>query len=132
AACLAGVFSLEDALFLVAHRAKQIQELPGGSMLAVPLGEPDVRAILNGNLSLAAVNGSAMCVIAGPTPDVSELEHGLAARGLICKRLQTSHAFHSKMMEPIQDSFIELVSSIEMRPPEIPFLSNVTGTWITP
>jgi acyl transferase domain-containing protein/acyl carrier protein len=132
AACLAGVFSLEDALFLVANRAKQIQELPRGSMLAVPLGEPEARTVLNGNLSLAAVNGSAMCVIAGPTPDIGELERGLAARGLICKRLQTSHAFHSKMMEPIQDSFIELVSSIKTLPPEIPFLSNVTGAWITP
>jgi len=132
AACLSGVFSLEDALLLVSRRAQMIQALPGGAMLVVPISERDVTPILSGNLSLAAVNGSSVCVVAGPTPDISELENGLAKKGLICKRLQTSHAFHSKMMEPIHGAFIELASTIKMLPPEIPFLSNVTGKWITP
>ena len=82
---------------------------------------------MNDNLSLAAVNGPSICIVAGPTPGISELEHGLTARGLVCRRLQTSHAFHSKMMEPIRDSFRKLVELVEMHSPKIPFLSNVTG-----
>jgi acyl transferase domain-containing protein/acyl carrier protein len=131
AATLAGVMSLEDALTLVAKRAQMIQELPGGAMLAVPLSEQDVRPLLNENLSLSAINGQNLCVIAGATNAVDELERQLTERGLACRRLQTSHAFHSYMMEPMAASFTQLVKTVNLQPPKIPFVSNVTGTWIT-
>jgi acyl transferase domain-containing protein/2-polyprenyl-3-methyl-5-hydroxy-6-metoxy-1,4-benzoquinol methylase/acyl carrier protein len=132
AATLAGVLSLEDAITLVAKRAQMIQELPGGAMLAVPLTEQEVQPFLGKNLSLSAVNGSSQCVLAGTTQAIEELAGELSAKGLACRRLQTSHAFHSYMMEAIADSFTELVQNINLKPPQIPYLSNVTGTWIAP
>jgi len=131
AATIAGVLSLEDAITLVAKRAQMIQELPGGAMLAVPLTEEEVQPFLNKNLSLSAVNGSFQCVLAGTTQAVEELARELSAKGLACRKLQTSHAFHSYMMEAIADSFTELVQTISLKPPQIPYISNVTGTWIT-
>ncbi|MEH2178708.1 beta-ketoacyl synthase N-terminal-like domain-containing protein [Nostoc sp.] len=132
AATLAGVLSLEDAITLVAKRAQMIQELPGGAMLAVPLTEQQVQPFLGENLSLSAVNGSSQCVLAGTTQAVEELAGELSAQGLACRQLQTSHAFHSYMMEAIANSFTALVKTINLKPPQIPYLSNVTGTWITP
>ncbi|MCL1471384.1 type I polyketide synthase [Argonema antarcticum] len=131
AATLAEVLSLEDALTLVAKRAQMIQELPNGAMLAVPLGEEKVRPLLNKNLSLSAINGSAFCVVAGTTNAVDELAAQLTEKGLACRRLQSSHAFHSQMMEAIAESFTELVKTVNLQAPKIPYLSNVTGTWIT-
>jgi len=131
AACLAGVLSLDEALRLVALRARLIEELPAGAMLAVPLAEKEVSGLLGGELSIAAVNGPELCVVAGPVAVVEELEGRLAARGLACRRLQTSHAFHSTMMRPIVPAFRTLLETIELRAPEIPYVSNVTGTWIT-
>jgi non-ribosomal peptide synthase protein (TIGR01720 family) len=130
AACLAGVLSLEDALALVAARGRLMQSLPEGAMLAVPLSEPDIQPLLTRRLSLAAVNGMATCVVSGPTDDVVELERRLTERGLGCRRLHTSHAFHSQMMDPILDPFAEEVKKIKLSPPKIPYLSNVTGSWI--
>ncbi|HEX8472818.1 MAG TPA: SDR family NAD(P)-dependent oxidoreductase [Pyrinomonadaceae bacterium] len=132
AACIAGVFSVEDALRLVAQRAELIQRLPRGAMLAVPLSETEVLPLLGRELSLAAVNGHAMSVIAGTEEEIARVEGQLTARGLVCRRLQTSHAFHSKMMLPAFDDFEKLFASIELHPPQVPFVSNVTGTWITP
>ncbi|MEG4342101.1 SDR family NAD(P)-dependent oxidoreductase [Microcoleus sp. A003_D6] len=131
AATLAEVLSLEDALTLVAKRAQMIQELPNGAMLAVPLGEEKVRPLLNKNLSLSAINGSAFCVVAGTTNAIDELAAQLTEKGLACRRLQSSHAFHSQMMEAIAESFTELVKTVNLQAPKIPYLSNVTGTWIT-
>ncbi len=131
AATIAGVLSLEDAITLVAKRAQMIQELPGGAMLAVPLTEEEVQPFLNENLSLSAVNGSSQCVLAGTTQAVEELGRELSGKGLACRQLQTSHAFHSYMMEAIAESFTALVQTISLKPPQIPYLSNVTGTWIT-
>jgi acyl transferase domain-containing protein/thioesterase domain-containing protein len=131
AATLAGVLSLEDALTLVAKRAQMIQELPGGAMLAVPLAEKEVPPLLNKNLSLSAINGPSLCTIAGTIDAVDELERQLTERGLACRRLVTSHAFHSYVMEPIAASFTKLVQTVDLQPPKTPYISNVTGTWIT-
>ncbi|MEG4207114.1 SDR family oxidoreductase [Microcoleus sp. Pol7_A1] len=131
AATLAEVLSLEDALTLVAKRAQMIQELPNGAMLAVPLGEEKVRPLLNKNLSLSAINGSAFCVVAGTTNAIDELAAQLTEKGLACRRLQSSHAFHSQMMEAIAQPFTELVKTVNLQAPKIPYISNVTGTWIT-
>lgn len=131
-ASLAGVFSLEDALTLVARRGQLIDQLPEGMMLAIPLSEEQIRPFLEHQLSLAAVNSPSLCVVSGPTDAVERLEHQLARKGLGCHRLHTSHAFHSAMMEPILASFAEQVAKIKLNPPGIPYISNVTGTWITP
>jgi non-ribosomal peptide synthase protein (TIGR01720 family) len=130
AACLAGVFSLEDALALVAARGRLMQSLPKGAMLSVPLPEKDVQPLLTRGLSLAAVNGASLCVVAGPIDAVDELERRLTEQGLGCRRLHTSHAFHSQMMDPILEPFADEVGRVRLNPPSIPYLSNVTGGWI--
>ncbi len=131
AACLAGVFSLEDALALVALRGRLIQELPAGAMLSVPLSEAELRPLLGPELALAAVNAPALCVVSGPVEAVAHLEQRLAASEVASRRLHTSHAFHSAMMDPIVERFAEEVGQFILRPPALPYLSNVTGTWIT-
>ena len=130
AACLAGVFSLEDALRLVAGRARLIERLEAGAMLAVAMTEERVTALLGERLSVAAINSPTLCVISGPTAEVEELERRLKAEGEVCRRMQTSHAFHSKMMEPARAEFAALAASFEMRAPRTPFVSNVSGTWV--
>ena len=128
AACLAGVFSLEDALAIVAARGRLIYDLPTGSMLAVPIAADEIE--LNGALSLAVVNNPEMCVVSGPTPEIVALEEKLAKQSVASRRLLTSHAFHSAMMDPILGEFERLLKGIAFRPPRIPYLSNVSGTWI--
>jgi acyl transferase domain-containing protein/acyl carrier protein len=132
AACLAGTLSLEDALRLVAERARRIEELPAGAMLAVGLPGDQVLPLLGEELSLAAVNGPEQAVVSGPVEAVAALERGLEARGVSCRPLQTTHAFHSRMMDPVAEPLEELAGGITLRAPRIPYLSNVTGTWITP
>ncbi|HEX3129394.1 MAG TPA: acyltransferase domain-containing protein [Thermoanaerobaculia bacterium] len=132
AACVAGVFSLEDALALVARRALLIDELEAGAMLAVPLPETEARAMLGAQLSLAAVNGPNLSVVSGPVPAVAALEQQLAAKGVAVRRLPTTHAFHSTMMEPIRDRVVEMARGLHPNPPALPYLSNVTGTWMKP
>jgi phthiocerol/phenolphthiocerol synthesis type-I polyketide synthase E len=131
AACLAGVFSLEDALALVAARGRLMQDLPGGSMLAVLQSEHEVKPYLNSKLSLAVINSPAICVLSGETVEIDRLEKELVQADVGFRRLHTSHAFHSKMMDPILEEFSIRVSQANPQPPKIPFLSNVTGTWIT-
>ncbi|GAA4785444.1 SDR family NAD(P)-dependent oxidoreductase [Streptomyces ziwulingensis] len=132
AACLAGVLSLEDALALVASRARLIEELPAGAMLAVPLSERRVRSLLDEGLSLAAVNGAELCVVAGQSERIDALAERLASEDVAVRALRTSHAFHSHMMEPVVERFTELVAGVPLAPPRIPYVSNVTGDWITP
>jgi acyl transferase domain-containing protein len=131
AACLAGVFSLEEALALLAARGRLMQHLPGGAMLAVLLPQQDIQPLLGDRLSLAAVNAPFLCVVSGPTDAIEDLERALAEKGSHYRRLHTSYAFHSEMMEPILEPFAAHVSAINLQPPKIPYLSNLTGTWIT-
>jgi acyl transferase domain-containing protein len=132
AACLAGVFTLEAALALVAARGRLIQQLPGGAMLSVALPEHELQPLLEPQLALAAVNGPALCVVAGPTSSIAALEQQLAASGVQCQRLHTSHAFHSPMLEPILRPFLLELRRVRLRPPQIPIVSNVTGAWLRP
>jgi thioester reductase-like protein len=136
AACVAGVLPLEDILPLVARRARWIDELEAGAMLAVPLPEAEAAQAIKDRvegrgLSLAALNGPSLSVIAGPLPAVDDLERELTGRGVAVRRLPTTHAFHSTMMEPLRERLVEEVRKLRPRAPEIPYLSNVTGTWIT-
>ena len=132
AACLAGLFSLADGLALIAARGRLMQSLPEGAMLAVPLPEDEARSLLNEHLSLAAVNGASQCVISGETTAIHQLERELAEREVMCSRLQTSHAFHSGMMEPVVERFAREVARVALKPPSLPWLSNLTGDWISP
>ena len=135
AACLAGVFSLEDALALVALRGKLLQQLPTGTMLAVPLPEaeiiPELGSLLDdsGNLAvdLAAVNTPSLCVVAGPTPPSSPSPSACAPRGVQSTPLHTSHAFHSHMVEPALPAFSDALARIALKPPTIPVLCNLSG-----
>ena len=129
AACLAGVFSVEDALELTAERGRLMQQMPSGAMLAVPLAAEELS--ISEPLSIAAINGPQQCVVSGPIPAIEILEKDLASRDVLCRKLHTSHAFHSAMMDPILDSFGKHVRRVKLQPPQIPYLSNVTGTWIT-
>ena len=129
AACLADVLSLEDALAITAIRGRLMEECQLGAMLAVSL--PQDAVPLSGCLSIAAINAPEQCVVSGPLDAVEPMEKRLVEQGVGCHRLQTSHAFHSCMMEPALAPFIEQMRRIALRPPRIPYLSNLTGTWIT-
>jgi len=137
AACLSGVFSLEDALALVALRGKLMQRLPSGSMLSVPLPEEELGSLLKENekitaeLSVAAVNTTAYCVVSGPHEAVDAFEKRLKEKKINSRRLHTSHAFHSAMMDPILKEFEEKVREVPLNEPGLPYISNATGKWIT-
>ncbi|NJM18322.1 MAG: acyltransferase domain-containing protein [Richelia sp. RM1_1_1] len=131
AATLAGVLSLEEGLKLIAARAQIIQKLPAGAMLAVPLSQTEILPLLNDKLSLSTVNGPSMGVIAGEINAIEVLEQQLIKKGLACRRLETSHAFHSHMMKSVGSELRELLKTFNLQPPRIPYISNVTGTWIT-
>lgn len=131
AAHLAGVLSLPDALALVAARGELMHSMPAGTMLAVPLPENQVRPLAHGRVEVAAVNAPNLTVLTGPHQDIADIAAQFEERGIRARTLQTSHAFHSRMMEPILDAFRERVSAVELGIPRIPFISNVTGTWIT-
>jgi acyl transferase domain-containing protein len=130
AACIAGVFSLRDALKLVATRARLMQQMPRGAMLAVGAAEREIRAWADAELDLAAVNGPQISVVSGPIEQINSLRQRLEMRGIFCHRLRTSHAFHSRMMDPVVPSFAEVMATVALKPPQIPYVSNLTGTWI--
>jgi len=130
-ACLAGVLSLEDALMLVAARGRLMQALPAGAMVAVSASETEVLPLLGAELAIAAVNDQSSCVVSGPTSAIEKLERALGAKGSTVRRLHTSHAFHSQMMDPMLREFGELVSKVRLNAPAIPYISGVTGAWIS-
>ena len=131
-ATLAGVFSLENALMLVATRGRLMQALPQGSMLSVRLAPELLQSRLPPDLAIAAINGPKLCVAAGPPEAVTRLEHQLEGEGIVCRHLRTSHAFHSPMMDPIVESFEAHVRKVRLSPPAKPFISTVTASWISP
>lgn len=131
AACLAGVISLEDALALVALRGRMMQGIPAGGMLSVRLTEDEVRKRLPDPLSLAAVNSPSLCVVAGALGPLEQFEKELTEAGVACRRLVTSHAFHSVMMDAVVDPLTGAFSRTQLNSPQIPYVSCVTGTWVT-
>jgi amino acid adenylation domain-containing protein len=131
AACLAGVFSLEDALAVIAERGRMMQELRPGAMLSVRLGAEEVFALLNGHLSLAAANSPRLSVVAGSEAAIDALDRQMKERGVSARRLATSRAFHSEMMDPLVGPFTEYLKQFRLEAPRLPFISGVSGTWIT-
>jgi acyl transferase domain-containing protein len=132
AACLAGVFTLPDALALTVRRARLLGGAAGtGKMLGVVLPEANLARWLNGDLSCAAVNGPSHCVLSGPEHAIEDVARRLSEQGIQIHHLQIDVAAHSQLAEPIVPTFTEFVATFNLSPPRIPFLSNVTGTWIS-
>ena len=127
AATLAGVFTLEDALTLLAGRAKLMQAIPSGAMLAVRLPESELRPRLRQLIEIAAINSPRLCVVSGPPEAIALFAEEMAAENIATVPLQTSHAFHSAMMEPVIVPFTELVKNTPRSPPRIPLISTLTG-----
>ncbi|MCU0286265.1 MAG: acyltransferase domain-containing protein, partial [Acidobacteria bacterium] len=131
AACLAGVLTWEEALKLIFARGLLMRETSPGAMLSVPLSEHEIRPLMHGSdLSLAINNGSS-CVVAGTIDDVKNFEKQMREKRSVCITLNMSHAAHSSLMNPIRKSFEEKVRQVKLNNPQIPYISNVTGTWIT-
>ncbi len=130
AACLAGVFSLEDALALVSARGRLLESIPAGVMLVVPLPEAETRALLEPGQSVAAVNGPSNCVVAGPAEAAETLRERLRERRIETRLVRTSRAFHSPAVEPVLDQFRTVLSQIPLNRPLLRYISNLTGDWV--
>jgi acyl transferase domain-containing protein/acyl carrier protein len=131
AACLSGALSLDDALRLITFRAQLVSELPKGAMIAVMLPENELLPLMSEDLSISLINGIGLCVVAGSAPAVADFERELNARNILCRQVRNGHAFHSRMLEPIVKTFEKEVSKVRLNEPTIPYISNVTGRWIT-
>ena len=131
AAHLAGIFSLADGLKLITARAEMVSELPKGSMLSIRAGINEIEQILPATLSVAAVNSPALCVIAGNDEDINLFIELLNEQKVPNKKLLTSHAFHSYMMDPVIDNFAKIVKSIILNRPQRPIVSTVTGNFLS-
>jgi myxalamid-type polyketide synthase MxaB len=131
AACLAGVFSLEDGLRLIARRGRLMQSLPaGGAMAAVMAPAERVLPLVEesrGGLSLAAFNGPESIVVSGREEAVDAALVRLAAQGFAGQRLTVSHAFHSALLDPVLDDFEAAAAAVPSQHPHIPLVSNLTG-----
>jgi myxalamid-type polyketide synthase MxaB len=133
AACVAGVFSLEDGLKLVAARGRLMQALPTGGMVSVLANSADVRATIAAyqNVAVAAINGSEQTVISGPNEDLQAIVADLQAQNIQTRSLDVSHAFHSPMMRPMLAEFEQVARTVQYTSPQLDLISNVTGEKIT-
>jgi NADP-dependent 3-hydroxy acid dehydrogenase YdfG len=132
AACVAGVFSLPDALRVVAARARLIAErVAPGAMLAIPMSESDLLPLLPHGVALGAINGARLCVASGEESGIAALAQSLAAREVSAQRLRATHAYHSPMMESLVEPLAEVLRGVALHPPRIPYVSCLTGTWMT-
>ncbi|HTQ07991.1 MAG TPA: SDR family NAD(P)-dependent oxidoreductase [Polyangiaceae bacterium] len=131
AAHLAGVMSLEDALKVVAARGRLMQQQPPGGMAAVHLAPNEIERFLESGVEIAAQNAPGLCALSGPRDVLARVLERMAAAGIESRPLHTSHAFHSAMMEPALAPFLRVVESVKLSAPSVPYVSNLTGTWIT-
>ena len=132
AATIAGVFDLDTAIKVVAMRARLMHAAPRGVMVAVPLSPDAVGTYLTGDVDLAAVNDPDGCVVAGAEAAIREFTDALKQAGINARRVRTSHAFHSRLMESMVGEFTAFLSRQTLHEPQIPLLSNLTGTWLAP
>jgi amino acid adenylation domain-containing protein len=131
AAALAEVMPLADALGFVVERGRRMQALPPGCMLSVRLPAAELLPRLPAGVELAAENGPGLCVVAGPEPAVAAFEAALGRDEIAVRRLVTSHAFHSAMMDPVIAPLEERLGRVALQAPRIPILSTVTADWLT-
>lgn len=130
AACLAGIFSFEDAIALVCQRGFLMATAPKGEMIAVDCSKEEIKPYLK-NTDLALHNSLKNVVVAGLSRSIEEVKQSLEKSGILYYPLKVSHAFHSKMMEGIEQSFKGLFSNLTLSPPSLPMISNLTGTWLS-
>lgn len=130
AACLAGVMDPADTAQLVALRGKLVDDCPPGGMMAVRTNSEELEKILPSSLEVAACNAPFSQVVAGPLADLDTFEKELSEKSISCRKLNTSHAFHSRMMDRAVILFQKEVSKIKLSAPRFPFVSTLTGTWI--
>ncbi|MBN8821438.1 MAG: amino acid adenylation domain-containing protein [Spirosoma sp.] len=131
AAHLSGIFSLADALMLIAMRGRMVSERPRGSMLSVRKPAGLIAGMMPETISMAAINSHTLCVVAGPDEDIADFARLLDEQEIPNQPLATSHAFHSSMMEPIVGEFGSVVGTISLNRPKKPIVSTVSGTWLT-
>lgn len=132
AACIAGVFDLETGLKLIAMRGSIMQELELGSMLAVMLPPSEVEKYLNDRLSISVINTPTSCVLSGDTEAIEAIKKVFDAKDIYTRLLETSHAFHSHMMDPVLEKYRDFVSAMTFSPPSIPVLSATRADWTSP
>jgi len=132
AAALAGVMGFEDCIDLVLLRGRLFDRVPPGGMLSVPLPLAEVGALIGDGLEIACVNADGLCVVSGPAERLDRLESDLAARDIEAQRVAIDIAAHSRMLDPILPQFRAFLRGLDLRAPEIPFVSNRSGDWITP
>lgn len=130
AACLAGVLSLDDALWLMAERGRILASMPRGAMLAVAQPEEALRERFAGQADVAVVNGAAACVLSGTEADIAEIRSLLEREGEAVQLLQTSHAFHSRLMDAALAPMTQALGRVRLQAPQIPCMSNLTGRWL--
>lgn len=132
AATIAGVFDLATATKAVAMRARLMHSAPRGVMVAVPLSAEAVAPYLTADVDVATVNDPGGCVVAGTEDGIRAFQSRLAEAGVTARRVRTSHAFHSRLMDPVLPEFTGFMSRLTLREPQIPLLSNLSGTWLAP
>ncbi|MFA8435577.1 MAG: SDR family NAD(P)-dependent oxidoreductase [Marinifilaceae bacterium] len=131
-AVIAGVFKLEDAMQLIVARGKAMEKAVPGAMTSVPLSVEELSPLLCESLSVAAVNSSHLTIVSGAIPEIEKLEQQVMKMGFECLRLNFPRASHSKLMEISANIFKENVAKIQLNPPKIPYISGLTGQWVTP
>ncbi|MGE4365078.1 MAG: type I polyketide synthase, partial [Mycolicibacterium sp.] len=131
AATIAGVFDLDTAVKVVSKRAKLMHAAPRGVMVAVPLSPEAVAEHLTPDVDVATINDPGSCVVAGSEEAIRTFQAALAEKGVAARRVRTSHAFHSRLMDPVVAEFGAFLSGVTLREPQIPLLSNITGTTMT-
>ncbi|MFP4406241.1 type I polyketide synthase, partial [Rhodosalinus sp.] len=131
AACVAGVMRFEDCIGLVHLRGRLMDEAERGGMLSVALPADELRARLGPDLDLAAENAPGLSVASGPQAALDRLQAELAAGGIEATRIAIDIAAHSRLLDPVLERFRDYLRSIPLSPPQIPVISNRTGTWLT-
>ncbi|UMB72155.1 type I polyketide synthase [Mycobacterium paraterrae] len=130
AGTIAGVFDIETAIKVVSMRARLMHAAPRGVMVAVALSPEAVAEYLNGDVDIATINEPGGCVVAGSEEGIRQFSERLSEKGIVARRVRTSHAFHSRLMDSMIPEFTGFLSRQTLREPQIPLLSNVTGTWM--
>jgi phthiocerol/phenolphthiocerol synthesis type-I polyketide synthase E len=130
AGTIAGVFDIETAIKVVSMRARLMHAAPRGVMVAVALSPDALAEHLGDDVDIAAINEPGGCVVAGSEESIRQFSDRLAERGIVARRVRTSHAFHSRLMDSMIPEFTGFLSRQTLREPQIPLLSNVTGTWL--
>ena len=129
AACISGLIELKDAVKLVAHRGRLMENMPEGAMISAAVTPEDAMQLVGRyqDISLAAVNGPLSCVFSGSSQTIGKMETDFNAKGVLCSRLKNKHAFHSADVECIQEAFRSVLREVTMSEPEIRCISNVDG-----